>query len=413
MCRRAIFLLSVVLVSCMQRPEPSTTAASGSMLLPQEVDFTVFNGGHNTWGYIDLTGEFLIKARFEAAQRFSEDFAVVCNLKGRLLARKVPKYGFIKRSGDYLIEPQFDDARSFKNGLAAVEIGKKWGFIDRMGKIAIPAQYDDVGEFIDGLAPAVIGGHGWYGMWGYLEPSGGWAIESKFDGARPFSEGLAAVWTGAVWRVSGVTNIKSGGGWGYIDRTGKLVIPARFHEVQPFHEGLAVAAELGTLLHGYLDKSGRWKIAPQFGHTGWLDKGRAVVQVTDDTKRPRKPHWGVIDTDGRFVTDLKFSDLSAFLEGLAQACEYGRKCGYIDESGRYAIEPQFASGLNFSEGLAAVNERPGMGFGYIDRTGKFAIPSQFSKAEEFRNGVARIEIHERIAYVTRQGKILPPSAAKP
>jgi hypothetical protein len=200
------------------------------------------------------------------------------------------------------------------------------------------------------------------------------------------------VWTGAAWQVSGVTNIK-GGGWGYIDRTGTLVIPARFQEVQPFHEGLAVAAELGKSLHGYLDKSGQWKIAPLFGHTGFFEKGRAVVQVTDETKRPRKPHWGVIDTEGRFVIELKFSDLSAFHEGLAQACEYGHKCGYIDESGRYAIEPRFASGLDFSEGLAAVNERPGNGFGYIDGTGRFVIPSQFSKAEEFRNGVARIEIH--------------------
>jgi hypothetical protein len=112
------------------------------------------------------------------------------------------------------------------------------------------------------------------------------------------------------------------------------------------------------------------------------------------------------------VIDLKFSELGSFREGLAHACEYGGKCGYIDENGRYTIEPRFLGTGDFSQGLAVVNERAGAGFGYIDRTGRFAIPAQFGKAEPFRNGVARIEIHERTAYVTREGRILPPAAAQ-
>jgi hypothetical protein len=270
-----------------------------------------------------------------------------------------------------------------------------------------------VGDFVDGLAPAAIGGHGWHGTWGYLHPSGRWAIEPKFDGAREFSEGLAAVWTGAEWSKPDPVATKTGGAWGYIDRTGTLVIPARFSEVQPFHEGLASAKEKGPGLHGYIDRSGQWKIPPQFGHTGEFTNGRSVVQVTDETKRPSKPRWGVIDTEGRFVIELQFSDLSAFHEGLASAKEYGGKYGYIDESGRYAIEPRFLGALEFSEGLAAVSEQVGGGSGYIDRTGKFAIAPRFSKAGPFKNGVARVDIHDRTVYVTRGGRILPPSAAKP
>jgi hypothetical protein len=221
------------------------------------------------------------------------------------------------------------------------------------------------------------------------------------------------VWIGAVWSKPDPVASKVGGAWGYIDRTGTLVIPAKFHEVQAFHEGLAVAADIGTWPHGYLDRSGQWKIPPQFGHTGSFEKGRAVVQVTDETKRPRKPRWGVIDTEGRFVIELKFSELGFFHEGLAHAREYGGMAGFIDENGRWAIEPRFLTAGDFSEGLAVVSERVNGGFGYIDRSGKLAIQPIFAKASAFRNGVARVDIHERTVYVTRDGRILPPSAAKP
>ena len=51
-----------------------------------------------------------------------------------------------------VIAPQFEDVLGFREGLAAVEMGRKRGYIDRTGKIVITPQFSDTRGFSDGLA---------------------------------------------------------------------------------------------------------------------------------------------------------------------------------------------------------------------------------------------------------------------
>lgn len=67
---------------------------------------------------------------------------------------------------------------------------------------------------------------------------------------------------------------------------------------------------------GYLDRSGRWAIDPQ-----WASKGDPAV--------------------------------ASFSEGLAAVLQEGQ-WGYINTSGEWVVKPRFAAAGPFSEGLAAV-----------------------------------------------------------
>ncbi|ENA9430640.1 WG repeat-containing protein, partial [Campylobacter coli] len=67
---------------------------------------------------------------------FSEGLAGV-KLNGR--------WGFIDRSGKFVIKPKFDSIWDFSEGLAKVELNRKYGFMDKNGKIVIEPKFDDIG----------------------------------------------------------------------------------------------------------------------------------------------------------------------------------------------------------------------------------------------------------------------------
>jgi len=137
------------------------------------------------WGYVDRKGRELIMSNFDYAWSFSGEFAAVM-VEGSV--------GFINRTGAYTIKPQFIHAGAFYNGRAPVRIGNKTGYINDTGRLVIPAKFHDGGEFNNGLAPVATDNR-----WGYINVSGKIVIPPLYDNARPFSEGLAAVEQDGLW----------------------------------------------------------------------------------------------------------------------------------------------------------------------------------------------------------------------
>ena len=56
----------------------------------------------------------------------------------------------------------------------------------------------------------------------------------------------------------------SGAEWGYIDKSGKYVIEPQFSNTAGFSEGLAPVQDPESELYGYIDESGSYVIEPQF-----------------------------------------------------------------------------------------------------------------------------------------------------
>ena len=63
--------------------------------------------------------------------------------------------------------------------------------------------------------------------------------------------------------------------------------------------------------------------------------------------------YGFIDKSGKVVIEPQFDGASNFSEGFA-CVEKDDKWGFIDKNGKVVIEPQFDDAEPFSEGLAKV-----------------------------------------------------------
>jgi WG containing repeat len=300
------------------------------------------------------------------------------------------KWGYFDQSGRAVVQPQFTKADDFHDGRALVATVQGLGYLDEEGKLAFTIPGDWSGPFSDGMA---IYGDRASGRSGYLDRRGGVAVEPKFDVAWQFSEGLAAVNFGAKWQKGGISRpVKEGGKWGFIDKTGRLVIPAQYESVdyRGFSDGLAQV----SINHrfGYIDTSGKVVFVLEYesedrkrwiASAGPFAEGLAAVS----TSGYEGPFSGFVDKTGKFAIAPTYDTAASFAEGLAVVTLDG-KSGYVDRNGLTAIPPRFEAAGDFSEGLAPVQE--GEFWSYIDRLGKVVIKGPFNDKERFTGGLARV-----------------------
>jgi hypothetical protein len=186
----------------------------------------------------------------------------------------------------------------------------KDGYVDTKGKIVIPARFDEAGNFKEGAALVRLGAQR-----GFINHTG--KLVTKLPSicveARQLSEGLAPV---------AIKNSKGQPKWGFVDKSGKVVIPPmywvdeRWFYCNPpwFSEGLAPVA-IGDEVHhkyGFIDKTGKWKIAAQFKNADGFVDGAARVQTGDSGFS--KAEW--IERQGRYVFRSDIFDLYVKQFGL-------------------------------------------------------------------------------------------------
>jgi len=223
--------------------------------------------------------------------------------------------------------------------------------------------------------------------------------------------------------------VEIGGPEGYVDRSGKIIVAPQFESAGYFSEGLAYVQFGGK--YGFIDEAGKMVIAPQFedaspfrhgrsrvrvkGKYGFIDEaGKMVIEAKYDsawtfgdelTGVCVEDKWGCVDRTGKVVIEIKYGKIYWFSEGLAAARLEG-KYGFLDRTGKWAIEPQFADAVRFSCGRAMVREKEDGPYGYIHRSGKWIVRPEYEWATHFQEGLARVRVKLKYGYIDVSGKVV-------
>lgn len=292
-----------------------------------------------------------------------------------------------------------------------VDANGKYGFIDRTGSFRIPPRYNGAGQFSEGVAYVWF----WEGdkrRNGIVDTNGNFTgLPATNDYDFIFHDGLARFQTPSGQERK----------YGYMDKTGRVVVEPQFFYAGHFSEGLAWVRVLQgrEWLYGFIDKTGKFVIEPQFVYQP-KDFVDGMAKVTGKFKS------GFIDRAGsyRIAVEIEHSD-DFFSEGLLAAVVQGEtpRGVYLDRDGKVTLEIPFWQHRTahqrslytirrqqlapFSEGLAAVLSFNKIGF--IDKTGKVVIAPLFRETNGFAEGLAAVKIigsdGEYVwGYIDRTGK---------
>ena len=189
--------------------------------------------------------------------------------------------------------------------------------------------------------------------------------------------------------------------WGYIDKSGEWKIEPEYLRATNFINGVALVG-VDPLSWKFIRPTGDflfdseisadWSLETSYG--GKIPSGLETGNFFSEGLMAIRENYGkykYINKKGETVFEIECSGANNFSGGLALVRKDGNY-GYIDKSGNFVIEPQFRDAEDFSEGLAAVSILKDNEYlwGFIDKSGEFVIEPQFYDAQSFSEGLAMI-----------------------
>ena len=94
------------------------------------------------------------------------------------------KFGYVDGSGELVVRARWDWAWPLTEGRAGVREGRNWYLLNEDFQRVGRERYDWVGPFSGGLAPAREGK-----LWGLIDRNGGWVVKPYFSDVRPLRGG--------------------------------------------------------------------------------------------------------------------------------------------------------------------------------------------------------------------------------
>lgn len=196
--------------------------------------------------------------------------------------------------------------------------------------------------------------------------------------------------------------IEQGGKCGYIDKTGRILINPQFHSCWNFSEGFACVVMNGKT--GFIDETGKYLVRPQFdsSYGCFTEFNDGFASISKGGRGKDRQQWGFVNTKGevKYLPDITF--LSNFREGLAFFKKDGMT-GYLDTNLNVVIKPKFKSSGSFYFGRARATDVDGSTY-YIDKEGNKI--SDIKTGGEFQDKKAFVVIDGKYGFIDLDGKII-------
>lgn len=216
---------------------------SGGVIIPYQFEnislgpkntyvLTPFNGAKK---YVDSTGK-AVSFEGEAARNFKNKVVDAFSDGKAIVQNSTGKKGYINQNYQQVIPYQFDEAYKFVSGFAYVRDKDQWNtvkVIDSTGKLVktVKLPHNSTFSYLDGMPSFFVKGENPdEDRYGLLNHKGDILVEAKYQSFRPFAEGMAAV--------------QLNGFWGFIDRSGKEVIKPQYTSVTDFNYGRSIVEQV-------------------------------------------------------------------------------------------------------------------------------------------------------------------------
>lgn len=300
------------------------------------------------------------------------------------------KFGYVDEKGKEWIEGKYDYAEEFSEDLAVVQVGRYFGYIDRKGEIVIPLQYTQAAYFLQGRALVAK-----EELYGFIDKENREIIPCIYERITPF----------ASHEAYAVKNGKTG----IIDTEGKVLVPFEYDKIEQLKSGLFVVNQAGR--EGFLNAQKQMILPCQYGYYTIEDKeGKPliVLRTKDDTPYYRisyNSRYGLMDFEGNVLTPCKYEKIGAFTDGNLAHVILNDKVGYIDSNGKEVIPPIYDYSRTLPGNRYALY-KDGLCYLVDNRTGKQVTSQVYNKIEQYRDNLLKVSLDGKYGMIDPDGNIV-------
>ena len=298
-----------------------------------------------------------------------------------ILSKEQTGYGLINRNGDNILEPVIDEISYLGDGYFFAKNGKEYMLIQAMTNKAeirytsyhrIAVENGVILEYIhgrlrrimkrDGILLDAMGmksvsktGTSHYtvtfidGRIGLLNDKGQWEVNP--------TPGVQALFPGD----QGLNGALIDGKYGFVDRSGKLRIANRYEQIGRFSEGLAPVKIANQW--GYIDQQDKISIQPRYDEAGSFAHGVAIVKKDGQSN--------LIDQTGKELLSGYYNRVS-LTDDHYYLTENNFLFGLANSSGTEISIPKFDELRR--EGPDRILIRRGQKYGIMKETGEYSLP---------------------------------------
>lgn len=195
------------------------------------------------------------------------------------------------------------------------------------------------------------------------------------------------------------------------DKLTTTTLRGKYSFVDCFYEDRAVVADninSRNTKFGFIDTTGKLIIPIQFSNATNFEQGRSLVKQNDKQFFIDKSGKKILSLDDYLLT-FPFSENLAM---VIKSIDNQQKFGFINSTGKVAIPPKFDVAHEFSDGLALVKQDKQQFF--IDKTGKKVIDlSPYPQVQSFSNGLAKVgtswDCDNKYGFIDTTGKLVIPT----
>jgi len=341
-----------------------------SMLLPAVIE----QNGSNKWGFINLSGKFVISPKYDTVNNFSKRGLAIVYINNSY-NNDVSSY-FINKEGEIVLGPFSFYVPDFYNGYTVLYENEKGSkLLDEGGKVVLTSKYklETVSEGIVLFSETKKDTT----LYGYMDMKGNIIIAPKYTFARDFKNGYAYVTlaTGktayidtkgnvvnksdvmskgkdVLWPVPFMDEKTNKYGYKYYD--GKIAIKPIYTEAEEFINGIAkVRVQTGKEEYetnpALIDVNGKHIIKPKYSGIHYIGQGLYGVtnkgfEYAGCSNYPN----AIFSSDGKQLTDFLYYNLQEFNGNYASACS-STQTFFIDKKGNKAVNLPTIEGIGTVE----------------------------------------------------------------
>lgn len=326
------------------------------------------------FGFMNLEGETVISAVFDAIEPFHEGLSIV---------EKNGKIGAINRTGEFVVPADFYGVMVFENGYSLVENDiEKIGLMRRDGQLIFKTEWEDIGAPNDGFVYAEdsLGTVQFFNLIGQVQ------FDTTFVSASDFSNGYAKVVT-----EEGVN---------FINKKGEFILSSFYEDVEPWRDTIFIVQQDDYF--GLVSDSGNVILPFDYDVIGQLSDGKAIVVMEDEL--------AYINKNGEIVIDDELENFPNVLSKGKFRNDYAiavrdEKYGRIDKTGKTVTRFKYDN-LDVAEN-AIVFEQKSL-WGLMDFSNEVIAPNQFDAIEILENNYFIVYKDGLVGVINAQGNEIIP-----